>query len=64
MAPTVSNAFKNDLAPILKKYVSIEVPKSQKLSPEELEKMGHDPNSNMYKMNENRSSKRKYTNKK
>ena len=41
MAPAVSNAFKEDLKPVMAKYFAIETPKSRRLSPEELEQLGY-----------------------
>jgi len=45
MAPSVSNAFKEDLKPVMAKYFAIETPKSRRLSPEELEQLGYGKNS-------------------
>lgn len=45
MAPAVSNAFKEDLKPVMAKYFAIETPKSRRLSPEELEQLGFGKNS-------------------
>ena len=67
MAPAVSVAFKKDLQPVLSKYMTIELPKSKRLSPEELEKLGIDPaqaGSSMDKVNENKGKKSKYTKRK
>lgn len=41
MAPSVSNAFKEDLKPVMAKYFAIETPKTRRLSPEELEQLGY-----------------------
>lgn len=41
MAPAVSNAFKEDLKPVMAKYFAIETPKTRRLSPEELEQLGY-----------------------
>jgi hypothetical protein len=41
MSPAVSNAFKEDLKPVMAKYFAIETPKSRRLSPEELEQLGY-----------------------
>jgi|GEM_PF-4042756 len=67
MAPAVSVAFKKDLQPVLSKYMTIELPKSKRISPEELEKLGIDPTqagNSMYKVNENKGKKSKYTKRK
>lgn len=45
MAPSVSNAFNQDLKPVVAKYFSIETPKSRRLSPEELAQLGYGKNS-------------------
>jgi len=45
MAPAVSNAFKEDLKPVMAKYFAIETPKTRRLSPEELEQLGFGSNS-------------------
>ena len=45
MAPAVSNAFKEDLKPVMAKYFAIETPKARRLSPEELEQLGYGKNS-------------------
>lgn len=37
LAPTVAEAFRKDLKPVLDKYYKIDLPKSTKLSPEEIE---------------------------
>jgi len=67
MAPAVSKAFKNDLKPVLDKYMTIELPKSKRISPEELEKLGFDPSETAgtsFSMNEGKTKSTKYTNKK
>jgi len=45
MAPSVSNAFNQDLKPVIAKYFAIDTPKSRRLSPEELEQLGYGKNS-------------------
>lgn len=45
MAPAVSNAFKEDLKPVMAKYFAIQTPKSRRLSPEELEQLGYSASS-------------------
>jgi len=45
MAPAVSNAFKEDLKPVMAKYFAIQTPKTRSLSPEELEQLGYSASS-------------------
>ena len=43
MSPAVARAFKEDLKPVMAKYFTIDIPKSKKLSPEDIQKLGADP---------------------
>jgi len=62
MAPAISAAFKKDLEPVLQKYRSIELPKTQVASPEQQEMIRQNPAGG--EVNENKSPKRKYTKRK
>jgi len=62
MAPAVSNAFKEDLKPVMAKYFAIETPKSRRLSPEELEQLGYSAGNSrgaMFSMKEGKIIKKK-----